>query len=46
MATVYKQVDTQELKNRNIPQALETDKANVNSILNTFVTLFKNKHLS
>lgn len=46
MATVYKQTNTQELKNRNIPQASETDKASVNSILNTFVTLFKNKHLS
>jgi RNase H-fold protein (predicted Holliday junction resolvase) len=46
MATLYKKVSTQEVKNRNISQSSETDKTSANMILNTFVTLFKNKHLS
>ena len=46
MATVYKKVSAQEVKNRNISQSSETDKTSASVILSTFVTLFKNKHLS
>ena len=46
MATVYKKIDAQEIRNRQVPSASADDKAKVTSILNTFVTLFKNRHLS
>jgi len=46
MATVYKKITTTELKNKQIQQASSSDKTQVFNILNAFVNLFKDKHLS
>jgi hypothetical protein len=46
MATVYKQIDASTARNKSIPSASADKKTKSLNILNTFVTLFKNKHLS
>lgn len=46
MATVYKKVTPSQIRNKQIPQASTSDKTQVSNILDTFITLFKNKHLS
>ena len=46
METLYKKISKQELKTRPEVQLSEADSTTVNSILNSFITKFKDKHLS
>ena len=46
MATVYKKINTEVVRNKQIPQATEAEKLQASNIVSTFVTLFKQKHLS
>lgn len=46
MATVYKKINAQTVRSRQIPSVDAADKTKVSTILNSFVTLFKQKHLS
>ena len=46
MATVYKKINSDFAKSKPIPQATESQKTKAITIVNTFVNLFKAKHLS
>jgi hypothetical protein len=46
MATVYKKISVQSIRNQEIPSVSANDKTKVATILGTFVNLFKAKHLS
>ena len=46
MATVYKKISAQTVRSKQIPLVTADDKSKVSAILNNFVTLFKQKHLS
>jgi len=46
MATVYKKITTTELSNRSVSVSSNDEKSKASTILNTFVNLFKQKHLS
>ena len=46
MATVYKKINVDSVKGKQIPQATDSQKTQVNTIIGTFVNLFKTKHLS
>lgn len=45
MATVYKKISNQNVKNKHVPLASSEDKAQALNIINLFVSLFKQKHL-
>jgi hypothetical protein len=45
MATIYKKISVQELRNTQIPLASFDDKLKALTIINSFVNLFKQKHL-
>lgn len=46
MTVIYKKISTSTVRNKHIPSASTPDKAQATNIINTFVTLFKQKHLS
>ena len=46
MATIYKKISVQEVRNAEIPLASSEDKLKALTIINSFVDLFKQKHLS
>jgi len=43
--TLYKKVDASELQNRNTFSVTESDKSAIDSTINKFFSLFKEKHL-
>jgi hypothetical protein len=45
MATIYKKISVQELRNTQISLAISNDKIQAMNIITTFVNLFKQKHL-
>ena len=45
MATIYKKISGQVLRNNQIPLASSDDKLKALNIINNFVNLFKQKHL-
>lgn len=45
MATIYKKISGQILRNTQIPLASSDDKLKALNIINNFVNLFKQKHL-
>lgn len=45
MATIYKKISVQEVRNAEIPLASSEDKLKALNIINNFVNLFKQKHL-
>ena len=46
METLYKKISKTELKNRPETSLSSTDSDKVDSIINLFITKFKDKHLS
>lgn len=46
MATVYKKISTQSVKNRQLAQASNDDASKASNIISSFINLFKQKHLS
>ena len=46
MATVYKKIGAQTVRTKQLPSVSADDKTKTDTILSSFVNLFKQKHLS